>query len=610
MEMDRFANKPCARAVPEEAGPCPAHAKTLLEVLLHHAGATPDRPHIYLSKEDVEEQILTYRELLDGATAAARGLVEQGLRVKATVGIMLPTGADFFEAFFGVLLAGGIPVPLYPPFQADQIEEFSRRQAAILRKSEAQFLIVSAERGVGLTRLLKPFIPSLQGALTVKSLKSSSALLPDFSPQEDDLALIQFTSGSTSDPKGVPLSHQNILANIRAIGQAAQICPTDGTVSWLPLYHDMGLIGSWLGSLYFGIPVTILSPLAFLSRPERWLWAIHDHRATLSASPNFGYEFCLRKIKDSSLEGLNLSSWRIGFNGAEAIHADTVARFTRRFAKYGFREETFLPVYGMAEASVALCFPPLGRPPRIDSVAREPFERWRKAVPASPLEPSPFHFVSCGYPVTGHEIRLMDEQGKEVGERIEGNLQFKGPSVMKGYYRNEEMTQASFHEGWLDSGDLAYWGESEVFITGRKKDVINRSGRNFYPEEIEAVSGEITGIRKGCVASFGIADPQLGTERLVIVAESREKVKEVRQHLAAEVRKKVGGVIGIRPDVVLIVPPGMVHKTSSGKLRRSSCKEAYLRGKLTRRQTPPWVQVAKLWTEGLLVRIRRRLGMP
>jgi acyl-CoA synthetase (AMP-forming)/AMP-acid ligase II len=340
------------------------------------------------------------------------------------------------------------------------------------------------------------------------------------------------------------------------------------------------------------------------------LWAIHDHRATLSASPNFGYEFCLRKIKDSSLEGLNLSSWRIGFNGAEAVHADTVARFTRRFAKYGFREETFLPVYGMAEASVALCFSPLGRPPRIDSVAREPFERCRKAVPASSLEPSPFHFVSCGYPVSGHEIRLVDEQGKELGERIEGNLQFKGPSVMKGYYRNEEMTQASFHDGWLDSGDLAYRVESEVFITGRKKDVINRLGRSFCPEEIEAVSGEITEIRKGCVASFGIADPQLGTERLVIVAESREKVKEVWQQLAAEVRKKVGGVIGIRPDVVLIVPPGMVPKTSSGKLRRSACKEAYLRGELTGGQTPPWVQVAKLWTEGLLVRIRRRLGIP
>ncbi len=587
-----------------EASPPPAMASTLTEVLMHHAETEPDRPHIYLPQEEGEEQILTYGQLLDGAILTARGLVEQGLKPNDTVGIMLPTGTDFFYAFFGVLLAGGIPVPLYPPVRMDQIEEYSRRQSAILRRAEARILIIS-DIVSGLVRLLKPFVPSLKEAVPVDVLKASSASLPHFKLQGDHLSLIQFTSGSTSDPKGVPLTHQNILTNIRAIGEAAQVRPTDVFVSWLPLYHDMGLIGSWLGCLYYGIPIAILSPFAFLSRPERWLWAIHYHQATLSASPNFGFEFCIRKIEDRMIEGLDLHSWRIAFNGSEAVSPDTLFRFNRRFSKFGFRQETFLPVYGMAEASVALSFPPLGRPPRIDHVAREQFERQRIAVAVSPDDPSSLRFVSCGFPIPGHEIRIVDNEGKEIAERIEGNLEFRGPSVMKGYYRDPETTKTFLHEDWWGSGDLAYQADGEIFITGRKKDVIIKAGRNLYPEEIEEITGEMKGIRKGCVAAFGVSDPQLGTEQLVIVAESRIDQKDIQEQLAGEVMEKVGGTIGIRPEVVLIVPPGTVLKTSSGKLRRSACQEAYLRGKISHRRHAPWLQIAKLRAEGLWERVHR-----
>lgn len=587
-----------------EAGPPPTFAPTMVEVLLTHAKNVPDRPHIYLSQDDGKEQVITYRQLLDASRAVARGLLERGLSPRETVGIMLPTEAGFFFAFFGVLLAGGIPVPLYPPFRIDQIEEFTQRQAAILRKAEVRFLVIS-KPVEGLARLIRPFVPKLSGVISVDRLHASSDGQIYPTCKREDAALIQFTSGSTSEPKGVLLSHENILANIRAFGQAAEIRSKDVGVSWLPLYHDMGLIASWLCSLYFGIPITILSPLTFLSRPERWLWAIHYHRATLSAAPNFAYELCVRKIDDRAIEGIDLSSWRIAFNGAEPVNPDTLSRFIKRFGPYGFRKETLLPVYGLAECSVALSFPPLGSPPRIDKILREPFERHRVAEPASASESSPLRFVSCGVPIPGHAIRIVDEAGSEVGERTEGYLQFQGPSAMQGYFNDSRATQSVLFDGWYDSGDLAYRAEGHLFITGRRKDLIIKAGRNLYPQEVEETAGEIDGIRKGCVITFGTSDPETGTESLVVIAETRGEPDKVRKRLTSEVMERVAVVTGIRPDVVLIVPQGGVPKTSSGKLRRAAAKENYLRGKKMRRRAAPWIQITKLWLGGVLSRVQR-----
>lgn len=590
-----------------EASPPPVSAATLVEVLLTRAESEPDRAHLYLPQESGEERRITYRELLDSANLIAGNLMERGLHQKETVAIMLPTGSDFFFSFFGVLLAGGIPVPLYPPFRLDQIEEYAHRQVAILRKAEARFLITS-QQVKGLARLLRPLVPSLAGIIATEDLRAAPTGLTRITLRGADPALIQFTSGSTGMPKGVLLAHENILANIRAIVQAAAFRPTDVGVSWLPLYHDMGLIGSWLCALYFGIPVAILSPLTFLTRPERWLWTIHYHQATLSAAPNFAYELCVRKIDDRAIEGLDLSSWRIAFNGAEPVSPDTLARFTRRFAPYGFRKEALLPVYGLAESSVALSFPTLGHPPRIDPVARETFERRRKAAPASPSESAPLRFVSCGVPLPGHEIRIVDSRGHLVVERIEGTLQFRGPSVMKGYFQDPGATEAVFRDGWCDSGDLAYRADGEIFITGRRKDIIIKAGRNLYPQEVEEVAGEITGIRKGCVAAFGVTDPEIGTEKLVIVAETREEGKEVRRRLAGEAMERVAVATDVRPDLVLMVPPGTVPKTSSGKLRRSACREAYLRGEIVRRRRAPSIQIARLWIGSLSARVKRRIA--
>ncbi len=488
---------PTAAVIPpiiESISEVPVAAQTLVEVLQHYARTNPNRPHIYLQQIDEEEQVITYSQLYENATACAYGLRQLGIQPGDKVAIMLPTSKDFFYAFFSSLLIGAVPVPVYPPIRPKQIEEYALRQAGILRNAQAHILIT--DRNIEkVAALLQPLVPSLNHTVTITDLMKwqlprfarddgfarddvsrDDAWVNSSSPQ--DSALIQYTSGSTGDPKGVLLTHQNLLANIRAIGEAIAAKPTDVTVSWLPLYHDMGLIGSWLGSLYFGTPFIVMSPLTFLAHPERWLWAIHYHQGTISAAPNFAYELCVRKIADEAIEGLDLSSWRIAFNGAEAVSPSTLERFTQRFSRYGFAAGTLAPVYGLAESSVGLTFPPLGRKPVIDKIKREVFLASRQAQPATPNDRSPLQFVACGVPLPGHEIRIMDEAGgNALPERTEGQLQFRGPSSMRGYFNSPEANEQIFaQDDWLNTGDLAYIANQELYITGQKKISLLRRG--------------------------------------------------------------------------------------------------------------------------------------
>lgn len=441
--------------------------------------------------------------------------------------------------------------------------------------------------------------------LTAADLAKERAEVAPTHAKAEDIAFIQYTSGSTGDPKGVVLTHANLLANIRAMARAVEASSKDVFVSWLPLYHDMGLIGAWLGSMYLGMPLIVMSPLAFLSRPERWLWTIHRYRGTLSAGPNFAFELCVKRIDDAQLAELDLSSWRVAFNGAEAVSPDTVVRFQERFARYGLRPEAITPVYGLAESSVGLLFPPLGRGAVIDRVRREPFELQRKALPAAPDDPNPLRFVACGRPLSGHEVRIVDETGLEVGERVEGRLEFKGPSATSGYYRNPEQTRRLFHEEWLDTGDRAYVAEGDIYVTGRVKDIIIRAGRNIYPHELEEAVGELPGVRKGCVAVFGSPDPRAGTERLVVLAETRETGAPAREALRSCISNAVLDVLGEPPDDVVLAPPHTVLKTSSGKLRRSASRDLYEAGLIGAGERAGWSQVARLIIRSALPQARR-----
>ena len=572
-----------------------ASLNTLLEF---YAERAPSRAHIHLHGEEGQSQIISYGRLMAGASAVACGLTARGLRQGDTVSLMLPTGEDFFFTFFGVLSAGGVPVPIYPPFKASRLEEYAERQSRILQNAEARFL-VTFRQAEKLARVLKPGIPSLRGVVTVEELVSErgngSQTRVTEASSANEMALIQYTSGSTGDPKGVVLTHSNLLANIRAIGAGLNLQPGDFGVSWLPLYHDMGLIGSWLTALCFGVPIAILSPLTFLSHPERWLWAIHEHRGTVSAAPNFAYELCARKVDERALEGLDLSCWRAALSGAEPVSPDTLERFSRRFEAYGFRAEAFLPVYGLAESSVALTFPPLGRRPRVDLVERNSFESTGVALPSSKAEDSRLRFVSEGKALPGHEVRVVDEASHGAGERVQGRIQFRGPSTMQGYFKNPSATTAALRgDGWVDTGDLGYLADGELFVTARIKDVIIKGGRNLCPQEVEEVASEVNGVRRGCVAAFGISDQRLGTEKLVVVAETREQNRLRLDEIEGDIIARVDAHLGLPPDVVRLVAPQTVPKTSSGKIRRDACREMYLREQLATKPPSAWVQVLRL----------------
>jgi len=593
----------------------PEHAATLLDVVRWHADVHPERTHLTLlieAEEGAREESITYRELRDQAACVAAGLMAGGLESGQSVAIMLPTSREFFAAFLGTLFAGGVPVPIYPPARRSQLEEHVRRQAGILGNSLATTLITVPEARM-VARLLRASTPSLEHIVSVAELGATSAATPALRPEpaSGDTAFLQYTSGSTGNPKGVILTHSNLLANIRAMGRAVAVTPADVFVSWLPLYHDMGLIGAWLGSLYFAMPLLVMPPTDFLARPERWLRAIHRYRATLSAGPNFAYEMCATRVDESRLAGLDLSSWRIAFNGSEPVSSATIAHFARRFAAYGFDPRAQTPVYGLAESAVGLAFPPLHRGPLVDRIDRA--RLGESAVAASPTadDAHALLVVSCGEPLPRHELRVVDATGRELAERHEGRIEFRGPSATSGYFRNPEATHALFDGEWLDTGDLGYIAAGELYVTGRAKDIIIRGGQHIHPQEAEAAIGTIAGIRKGCVVVFGAADRAAGTEKVVVLAETRETDPSRQEALRKAVVEQADRLLGAPADDVILAPPHTVLKTSSGKLRRAACRDLYEHGMAKTKPQSLLPQTARfLWTgvSGWLRRALIRVG--
>ncbi len=600
---------------------------TLTAALRLRAAEKPEATHLILPQDDAEAEILTFGGLLDGAEAIAAGLRSRGVEKGQTVALMLTTGKDFFFSLAGVLVAGAVPVPIYPPVRVDQLEEYAERQVTILRNAAVTALITEQQM-TSLARLLGPKVESLETIATAATLVaegrsnsagSTAATTVEQELDGEDLGLIQYTSGSTGDPKGVTLTHANLIANIHAIGEAVQVRREDVVISWLPLYHDMGLIGCWLFALCHGLEMVCFSPLDFLRRPKRWLEAMGTYRGSLSPAPNFAYELCLRRVRDRDLADLDLSSWRMALNGAEPINPETIRRFCERFAACGFRPEAMKPVYGLAENAVAVTFPPRAEPPRIDRIEREAFQRSGRAIPTEEPKDAEaasesLQFVAVGQAVANHEIRLVDDNDVPVDERLEGHIQFRGPSATPGYYLNPQATAAiRTADGWTRTGDRGYLSDGDLFISGRVKDLIIKAGRNIDPAEVEIVAAAVDGIRRGCVAAFGVANPKTGSESLVVIAETRKTDPGERQRMAAEIRHRVRSVVKSSPDVVECVPPHCVPKTPSGKLRRAECRKRYLNGKLIPRKRPVWMQLLRLgaaasgaYTLSLLWRLRSR----
>jgi 1-acyl-sn-glycerol-3-phosphate acyltransferase len=588
-----------AVAASEEA---PTSAETLLEALNWHVQAHPDRPHVLLYEEADTPVTITYSDLQVGALALAAGLQERGVEKGDAVAIMLPTGRDYLFTFFATLLVGCVPVPIYPPARMSQLEDHLRRHIRILNNAEARIL-VTMEEARTIARLMIDRVETMDSVVTPAELSSDAGSHP-IRAEPEDIAFLQYTSGSTGEPKGVVLTHANLVANIRAMGEAAAVSSSDVFVSWLPLYHDMGLIGAWLGSLYYGMTLVLMSPLTFLARPSRWLWAIHRHHGTLSAAPNFAYQLCVSRLTDTDLQGLDLSSWRMAFNGAEQVSPQTIRRFSERFKDYGLPPGAMAPVYGLAEAAVGLAFPPVNRGALVDCVDREALLSQGVARPASMDASDTLEFVACGQALPGYQIRVV-QGGHELPDRHEGRVQFQGPSATSGYYRNPRASRGLFDGAWLDTGDLGYIAAGDIYITSRTKDLIVRGGRNIYPYEVEEAIGDLEGVRKGCVAMFGGIDPEAGTERVIVVAETRETDEVVLAGLRQAGMEIATRLLGMPPDEIILAPPHTVLKTSSGKIRRSAVRELYERGDLGQGSRAVWWQFTRLALASIGPHLRR-----
>ncbi len=592
--------------VTREAGQVAAQAQTLNAMLALHAKQQPQRTAIRLYESDAQQVDIRYQDLWQQAQSVAVGLRDRGLMPGQTVALMLPTGQEYFISFFGVLLAGGAPVPIYPPLRPSQLEEHLRRHARLLSNAQVQILI-TVDEARRLAQVLASQVPSLHAVVTTAEvlIPAVHPLLPTVSP--DALAFVQYSSGSTGDPKGVMLTHANLLANIRAMCERLQADSDDVFVSWLPLYHDMGLIGACLSSLYQAVPLVVMSPLHFLRRPVDWLWAIHHHRGTLSAAPNFAYELCLRHVVDADIEGLDLSSLRFMANGAEPVSADTLRRFAQRFAPYGLDPGALAPVYGLAECSVGLALPQPGRGVLVDRIKPAPLRQQGVAVPAETDDHEVLEQVACGHALREHEMRIVDDMGRELPDRREGRIQFRGPSATQGYLHNPQATAQLIQGDWLDSGDRGYLVGGEIYITGRDKDVIIRGGRNYYPYDLEHAVGRLDGVRRGCVAVFAAACPHDGTEKLVVVAETRSKDDTILERLQGEIAAQALEQLGTPVDDIVLAPPHTVLKTSSGKIRRNAMREYYQHGTLVQRGLPIGWQVARIAASSVLPFIGRRL---
>ena len=590
----------------------PDSLQTLVDVFEWHLQRHPERVLITLYEDGDLSVDLRYADLHRDAVALAAGLRALGIGKDDKVAIMLPTGREFFAAFFGALYAGGVPVPLYPPARPSQLEDHLKRIAGILLNAQARVL-VTVERAKPLAHLLRAQVEALRTVATVADLSLATLSLaeepvaPFVRPAlvASDVAFLQYTSGSTGDPKGVILTHANLLANLRAMWRASKIGSADTFVSWLPLYHDMGLIGACLGGLTIGFRVVLMSPLAFLARPARWLETIHRHRGTVSAAPNFAYELCLNTLVDADLDALDLSCWRLAFNGAEPVSPETLERFAARFARCGFAREALTPVYGLAENSLGLGFPPVGRGPLIDRIDRAALAQGGVATPARPDDAQPLRIVSCGLPLPGHELRVIAAGGRELPEREQGRVQFRGPSSTQGYLNNPAANQRLFDGAWLNTGDLGYMAAGELFLSGREKDIIIRGGLNIHPQELESAVANIAGIRKGGVAVFAASDLRSGTERLVVLAETRVGEPEPRRQLIQAITALSATLLGAPADDVLLAPPRTVLKTSSGKTRRAACRELYEQGRLGETQRAPWQQWVALAATAVAARARR-----
>ncbi len=549
--------------------------RTFPQVLRENAVHT-DRAVTFM-RASGEERRVSFPDLWSEACRRAQALFKLGLMKGDRVAIVLPEPDEFVLTFMACLTAGVVAVPMYPPQTLAKMEAYGDTVRHILAASGARVLITSES----LKPLLAEHLVSADTRLALESelrgCEDDAAPPPEVSL--DDLAFLQFTSGSTSKPKGVMVTFGNLAANAHAIMvDGLKSTPADKGVSWLPLYHDMGLIGFVVAPLYTLVQVMFLPTMAFIRRPSIWLDAIHRFRGTITFAPNFAYALAARAVTDAQAKDWDLSSMRALGCGAEPIQADVLRSFLGRFEKHGLAPSSVLPSYGMAESTLAITFFDIAGELVTDVVDVDAMRRGRAEAAESGAHA--MELVACGKPFPGHDLKIAGADGEALGERRVGEIWVRGPSVTHGYFGDAEATERTFGGGWLRTGDLGYVAQGNVFICGRAKDLIILNGRNYYPQDIEAVVSKAPGVRDGQCVAFSVLSDR-GAEHCVIVAEAKIGPRAgCAADITTSIIQLVRAEIGIVPGEVHLIKRGTLPKTSSGKVRRSEARRRLESGEL------------------------------
>jgi len=530
--------------------------------------ADSDQKGFFFVDRRENETFFSFPQLYLRVQRAAAHLQSIGIKKGDCVAIFLPTSIDFLDIFLGAQYIGAIPVPLYPPVRLGKLDEFFARTAAMLQAVQAKLIVTNKQIKRILGQLINLYTPP-KGILLASSLQDQIPPLLSFDLHPDDICLIQFSSGTTKDPKPVMLTHRQTLANVEAIAQSFPQ-ETEELVgcSWLPLYHDMGLIGCVFPAIYVQGSMVLIPPEVFLTRPRIWLRSISKHRAFISPAPNFAYSLCTQRIKDAELEGVDLSCWKMALNGAEPVAPSHLRAFIDRFSSFGFSPAALTPVYGLAEASLAVTF----SDPRKQFTSYH-FDRMALAEGKAILSNSELsiEIASVGSPLRGFAVEIRNNQGDALPEGAVGNIWVQGPSLTLGYMGN---LPSPLQKGWLDTGDVGFLFQNELYISGRSKDVLVIRGQNHSPYDLEQAVDAIEGVRTGCaVAVSNITDQG---EELLIFVEYRQYATDLAEKCAAIIIEKTA----IRPDLVIALESGTLPRTSSGKLRRQETLRRYLQQEL------------------------------
>ncbi len=553
---------------------------TLAHLLRDLYQSQPERPAIYMQHAGQPDRTVTAADLLAGANAYAEAYAQEDIQPGEVVVLILQHGADLVFSFYGAILHGAIPSIM--PFLSEKLspENYRKDLAALISITRPSALVTYPEFENEVRAALDEGT-SVRKVLVTGRIPAANK--PDFEKLAgmkrlpEDIVLLQHSSGTTGLQKGVALSHRAVLNQLDAYGKAIALDPkNDVIVSWLPLYHDMGLIACFLMPVLTGVPLVLMSPFDWVRAPYRLMQAVSKYRGTLSWLPNFAYNFCAQKIRDHHLEGVDLSSWRAITNCAEPVRWESHQLFLSHFGKYGLRSTALQTSYAMAENVFGVTQSPMVREPVTDDVDREAVMVERIARPAKPGS-LVVRMLSSGRPICNTEVRIVDEKGHETAERVIGEVALKSDCMLTGYYNRPDITKKAFIDGWYLTGDYGYMAGGELYVTGRKKDMIIVNGKNIYPQDLELMACEIPGVHPGRTVAFGIFDEENGTETVVIVAEVDSEIPEEYKRIANEIRQHVTKNTAIALRYVHVVGPKWVLKTSSGKVARSANKEKFLK---------------------------------